>query len=1640
MRRLLAFRVAPMRAPFLSSFLTVSSVAATSIFPFSAQAQTKPSVQVPAVKPTQAQALVQQLLREGKIMRARDAKPGMTGYALSVFKGTTIEKFSIEVIGVLENINGGGDAVLFRATSGTVLKRQSSIVEGMSGSPVYINGKLLGAISFGYKYSKEAIGGITPITDMITTTLPDPARAKSVAPSGATKPATGNAKDSAGKSLKTSAANAQLSTRNVLKQPIGSQNAQVFRPLQPLNIAGRNIANVIVSRDLKRAVLSGGAGSTTITMRPTTMLLQVSGVSSSSLGRLTKVLEPYGIEPIASGAMRSGAPTGGGVSSQVFSVASKKSGVIPAFVPGGAIGVQMVSGDVDMTSIGTITYRIGNRVLAFGHPMFGAGNISLPMTSVYVYDIFPSVASSFKLAAPVQTLGAIQQDTNFAIGGTIGARADTVPMTLTIRNQSRQILKTFRMQIMKDLVLTPTLIQNVAADMVDSTLGKDSNKMVSLSLRLKLRNQPDIVRRNFLYAAGDIVSTSLSDLGDALMITQSNPFERGAIERVDVNVNVLPVRQTARIKNIFADRNKIKAGQTVRVSVEIEPTNTPGQSITKVFSFAVPADAPTGVLRVAAGTSGEYWSLATRVGNVPPDPQTLRELIDAYAKMGAQNELMVQASTPRIFLLVDRTRVPNPPGSWSRLLRQSASSSVASYNDTQTQTAPVDYSLSGNAFLAIPVESMRHSDAVAPDATGTTATNPSDGATSVMMVPPTTGSTPAGAGNDFDDSSTNSDNAVRNSLQLLLPQLMPRQNAKSAAAPALSSYTNFEKSLGRGLQNRGFKGAFSPIEYSIWSSREVGAQRLQAPTDPNAPKPQNPIVPGAGEIVKPTPIAVPLATATPIVTPTATPTPSPTPVVDNGTNLGRPSSSWIQNSALDFTRGDFSGAQVTSDGTIQLSPRVKQLLTTTETFAWSVAGDKFGNTFIGTGNNARIYKIAPDGSSKIIYSGKEIAVTALTTDDAGNLYAGVSPNGRVLRFAPNSSNAVTIFSSGDAFIWVLKLDPKGRLLIGSGGEKGHLYRLDTSQKISAPDSYGLLSPPFFNRVIGKMADFLNVTVPQKHVRAIATRGDDIFIGTSDDGVLYRVDGTSGKTTALYEVTGATSDLASSATDSGAAALAAAVGAASVSTATATTASGTEILAVAATKDGVYFGTSSNGTLYRWTESGVTAVYPTPQSSIYALQTAPDGTLIAATGEKGIVYQFRTNANSNDTTGARILEPTQTQALSLSIAPGGDLLIGTGNNAAVYRGALSDINSGVYTSNVFDAKNIVQWGAIRVIGGGVQVQTRSGNTVEPDANWSDWRNSPVNALGEMRVESPNARYLQYRVTLSAVAPTSSTGNQAKAPQLSRIEVSYRAKNTPPQVAWSSPVGGEFWRTTKKLTWAAQDANNDRLRSTIAISSDDGATWKPLELKDATATSLDLDTTKFADGTYLVKVQTSDILSNPDDPQNDTQSSAPFTIDNTSPAISNAAYDAANLKIVATVNDALSPISGAEWHFVGADKPKVTPTPKATPTPKSPTSKSPTSSTRSAAATPTAKAKTTDAPIQLVVAKPETSVTTSPTDDWHAMSALDGIFDSRRVSVVANIDKSDLDAARTKFGAGLQIEIRARDAAGNSTTAKISVLAG
>ena len=267
-----------------------------------------------------------------KFMPISEVRPGMKGYALTVFKGTKIEKFNVEILGVVSKFNMGKDYILFRALDGPSVTRGLNIAHGMSGSPIYVNGRLLGAISMGIpgvlgapSFPKEPMALATPIEEMFDAWSPD--LPKTPQPISATPD------------------RASTGEQSVMSR----QSLAQFEPIA--------------------------------------MPVMVSGMTSQGVKRLGSALAPFHFDVLA----------GGGAGASSGNPLAKDANLNP----GASVGVALAQGDVDITAIGTVTYRDGNRLLLFGHPLADLGPIDAAMTTSYVVDVYPSYQDSVKIGAPI---------------------------------------------------------------------------------------------------------------------------------------------------------------------------------------------------------------------------------------------------------------------------------------------------------------------------------------------------------------------------------------------------------------------------------------------------------------------------------------------------------------------------------------------------------------------------------------------------------------------------------------------------------------------------------------------------------------------------------------------------------------------------------------------------------------------------------------------------------------------------------------------------------------------------------------------------------------------------------------------------------------------------------------------------------------------------------------------------------------------------------------------------------------------------------------------------------------------------------------------------------------------------------------
>ena len=346
-----------------------------------------------------------------RIMPIDEIKPGMVGISRTVFEGAELSEFTVHIIGVLRNIQGPKrDLILARLEGGPLAK--TGVAAGMSGSPVYVDGRLIGAVSYSIgSFPTEAIAGITPIEEMKDATAMTGRR-------------TGEA------------ARIELP---ITPESLAAALRQSYARLAPF--ASR-------TADVQSIGVPAAEGAQLATMlRPIATPLLMSGFEPATVDLLTSIFKDAGFVPVAGGAAAGRAS------------AEERAALNGPLREGDAIGVALVGGDLEMGATGTVTHIDGDTVYGFGHPFFNLGPSELPLTRAYVYAMLPSLMSSFKISSMGDVIGTMRQDRATAIAGTLGPGPVTVPMTVTLRSSRGETTtsRTFKFQIGTDQTFTPLL-------------------------------------------------------------------------------------------------------------------------------------------------------------------------------------------------------------------------------------------------------------------------------------------------------------------------------------------------------------------------------------------------------------------------------------------------------------------------------------------------------------------------------------------------------------------------------------------------------------------------------------------------------------------------------------------------------------------------------------------------------------------------------------------------------------------------------------------------------------------------------------------------------------------------------------------------------------------------------------------------------------------------------------------------------------------------------------------------------------------------------------------------------------------------------------------------------------------------------
>ena len=523
------------------------------------------------------------------LMPIEDVKPGMVGTSRTVFEGSELKEFQVHILGVLKNVQAPKRNLILARLEGGPLA-ETGVIAGMSGSPVYIDGKLVGAVSYSIgAFPKEPIAGITPIGEMIDATNDTAPR----------RPA---------------AAQARLElpvTPETLAAAVRSASARVAA------FADR-------PADVQAFGLPAAAGSQMgALLRPIATPLLMSGMNASTSDLVSSMFRDSGFSPVLAGGSSGSAPENN-----------------QALRPGDPIGVSLLGGDSEMGATGTITHIDGTRIYAFGHPFFSFGPTAFPLTRATVYASLPSLMSSFKIATMGDVVGTMQQDRATAIAGTLGKGPAVIPLTLTLEPAGGP-KRTFTYTVVNDQIFTP-LLTYVA---VFNTLANYERNFGAMTFtvngRASLENHGDLTYEDIFTGDNPIPSASAYVAGPITMLL-ANDRERVSLKGVELSIATSEESRAASIERVWLDDVRSRAGRTVPLKVLTRSYR--GAEKISTIPIEIPANA-SGQLTVMVTDGRQLNQIEQRELRRSVQPASVGQMLKALNETHRNNRVYVRLLT-----------------------------------------------------------------------------------------------------------------------------------------------------------------------------------------------------------------------------------------------------------------------------------------------------------------------------------------------------------------------------------------------------------------------------------------------------------------------------------------------------------------------------------------------------------------------------------------------------------------------------------------------------------------------------------------------------------------------------------------------------------------------------------------------------------------------------------------------------------------------------------------------------------------------------------------------------------------------------------------------------------------------------------
>jgi len=573
------------------------------------------------------------------VMPLEQVKPGMKGKGKSVFLGSRVEEFSVEILGILENVQPKKSIILARL-SGMGLEN-TGIIQGMSGSPVYIDGKIIGAVAYSFAFAKEPIAGITPIGQMLA--IPgQPAQTQS--PPGEALPF----RDS-------------LSTDDIL-----SFHKGLFSPRDSYVAQGQ-------------------------TLLPIGVPLQFGGFSSATVEQARPIFSRLGFLPVAAGA-------------------PGEAQALPAAAPlqeGDPVALELVRGDLSVAAVGTVTYVDGNKILAFGHPLYNLGAVDYAMSRASVLAVVPSLENSFKMAAVGAKIGRFTQDRASGALGEVGPEPRLIPVSIRLIDALGKA-REFKLGVTNDRILSPLLLNLAVSSILSAEERSFGNLSMALDGNVYLDSGTGVHLEDLFSGNLDTAISSLSGLLMAVVYyLANNEFEDVGFHRIDLNIRAVEEAKFAALERVWLDKYEASAGE--RIKVKIFYRTFGGQGFQEEVDIDAPPLPAGSEFHLIIGDAAAMHQIElAQYRSQDFVPRSLGQLVRLLNNLRKNNRIYFKLLASKPGLFVKGEEMPNLPPSIKSMFASPRASSSSPTELTRSTLReyqlPIPYVFRGMASIPVKIK------------------------------------------------------------------------------------------------------------------------------------------------------------------------------------------------------------------------------------------------------------------------------------------------------------------------------------------------------------------------------------------------------------------------------------------------------------------------------------------------------------------------------------------------------------------------------------------------------------------------------------------------------------------------------------------------------------------------------------------------------------------------------------------------------------------------------------------------------------------------------------------------------------------------------------------------------------------------